>query len=255
MEPKRSSKIHPRVIVNLLIDGASAINTINFQYDEYLGDPVNLVKIFNAKEVDEMIIASKSSSKDGIDYDLLGDIASNARFPISYVGGIETLQDASRIIQLGYEKISLCSSYSPQLLNEIASNLGSSAVSVSIDLKKQASGNYVQFKNKFNKTFPINLEDRFKEIEKNGGGEIILNYIDKDGSYSDYDLTHSNMLKKISIPVVINHGANSVNSMKNAYIHGYSAFSACSIFVFYGAEKGVLPSFPEFQVLQSSLKK
>ena len=94
-----------------------------------------------------MIIASKSSSKDGIDYDLLGDIAS-IKVPISYVGGIETLQDASRIIQLGYEKISLCSSYSPQLLNEIASNLGSSAVSVSIDLKKQASG--TMFNSKIN---------------------------------------------------------------------------------------------------------
>ena len=116
MDPKGFSKIHPRVIVNLLIDGTSAINTINFQYDEYLGDPVNLVKIFNAKEVDEMIIASKSSSKDGIDFDLLGDIASNARFPISYVGGIESLEDASRIIQLGYEKISLCSMF-PLFIN------------------------------------------------------------------------------------------------------------------------------------------
>ena len=142
MHKNRLKKIHPRVIVNILIENSSAINTVKYKFDQYLGDPINLVRIFNDKEVDEIIISSKTASKKGIDLELLNDIASNARFPISYVGGIKSIDNAAEIIKLGYEKISLCSSYRPSLLKEISDRFGSSSVSVSIDLKKDFFGNY-----------------------------------------------------------------------------------------------------------------
>ena len=250
----RFNKVHPRVIVNLLLENSSAVNTVKYKFDQYLGDPLNLVKIFNDKEVDEMIISSKTASKNGINFELLNDIASNSRFPLSYVGGIKTIDDAKKIIRLGYEKISLCSTYSPSLLQQIAGEFGSSAISVSIDLKKDFFGNYKRYNNYLNKYEPINIEKFCKDINENGAGELILNYIDRDGTYLGYDMTHIHAIKdNINIPVIINNGCAGIESMTDAKNSGFDAFSATSIFVFYGEEKGILPSFIDFKILQEKL--
>ncbi|RLT87603.1 MULTISPECIES: HisA/HisF-related TIM barrel protein [unclassified Ketobacter] len=255
MMEKRNQHIHPRVIVFLLLDGSGAINTIKFKYDQYIGDPINLVRIFNHKEADEMVITSKTASKVGIDFKVLGDIAASARFPLSYCGGVSSLEDASRIIQLGYEKVSLNSTYSPQLTTRIAKEFGTSCVSVSIDVKKSLIGSYRRFQHTTEKTQTLNIKEFAIEAESAGAGELIINMVDKDGTYSGYDIDFvRDLTDHIGIPIVICGGARNLVDMKKASDAGCSAFGASSMFVFFGAERGVLPTYPSFDELQQALR-
>lgn len=241
--------IRPRIIPVLLIDDRDLVKTKRFADPVYLGDPVNAVKIFNIKNVDEMAILDISASKfdKEPDYELLEDIASQAFMPLSYGGGITSADQALRLLSIGYEKVILNTALyeNPQLIQDISSRVGSQSVVISIDASKQGNS-YKCVICDGSKMIDINPVELAKKAESLGAGEILINSVDQDGMMQGYD---KYLIKKItsavSIPVVACGGAGSLDDFKwvldecNAH-----AVAAGSFFVFYGKLKAVLITFP-----------
>lgn len=242
-----------RIIPSLLIDeNGGLVKTKKFSKPRYLGDPVNTVKIFNRKYVDELTILDISASKlnKGPNFDLLKDIASEAFMPLSYGGGITNLEQAKKLFSIGYEKVILNTSLveKPQLISQIVDYAGSQSVVASIDYKTSL----------FSKKKKCVIEDGSKELEMTpvalakqatslGVGEILLNSINNDGMMSGYDInTIKEVVDYVSVPVIACGGAGSFSDLKEAIMIGKAhAVAAGSLFVFYGREKAVLITYPE----------
>ena len=239
-----------RVIPSLLLKNGGLVKTIKFGLPKYVGDPINAIKIFNDKEVDELVILDIEASKNskGIDYDLLARINKEAFMPLGYGGGIKNAQEAKRIFSLGYEKIVLNygAMVNPKLISDIADISGSQSTVVCIDVKKNLFGKYFVYNHVINKLTDLNPLDYVRELEKLGAGELIIYSVDQDGTYKGYDL---NLIKGISesvnIPVVALGGANSVEDFAKAIKSGASAVSAGSMFVFHGPHRAVLITYPD----------
>lgn len=245
-----------RVIPVLLIKGSGLYKTIKFRDPKYVGDPINAIKIFNDKEVDELCVLdiTASTEKRKPNLKLIKEFATECFMPVCYGGGIASLEDAKAVFDTGIEKISL--NYSaisnPSIIDEIAKIYGSQAVVVSIDYKKNFFGkNHVYTLQGAENTKFDPVEHAIK-MEEAGAGEIILNSIDRDGTMSGYDLE---IIKKVSasvsIPVIACGGAGTVEHLGEAVKSGASAVAAGSMFVFHGKLRGVLISFPG----QEELKK
>lgn len=242
----------PRIIPVLLIQDRDLVKTVNFSSPTYLGDPINAVKIFNIKNVDELCILdiSKDKSKEP-DYDLLTRIANQAFMPLSYGGRIRNLEQAMKILALGYEKIVINSSFfdNPGLVTSISKKIGNQSVVVSIDVKKEEN-NYIVYSENGKKKQTISLENALKKAEMLGAGEVLLNNIALDGMMTGYDLELVKEASKcISIPLTVCGGAGSVDDLKAALDNGAHAVAAGSMFVFYGRLKAVLITFPYEKVL------
>lgn len=242
----------PRIIPVLLIKDRDLVKTINFSSPTYLGDPINAVKIFNIKNVDELCILDISENKDSEpDYDLLSKIANQAFMPLGYGGKIHTVEQALKILSLGYEKIIINSCFfdNPDLITEIAKRIGNQSVVVSIDVKKEDNSYCIYSKNgKLRQS--VSLEDALKKAEAMGAGEVLLNNITLDGMMTGYDLE---LVKKaslcLSIPLIVCGGACNVDDLKKALDSGAHAVAAGSMFVFYGRLRAVLITFPSEDIL------
>jgi len=221
-----------------------------------VGDPINAVRIFNEKEVDELAILDiDASSKNRVpDISRIEEIVSEAFMPISYGGGITKIDQVKQILSAGVEKIILNRSAvrNPALVSETAKQFGSQSVVVSIDYKKNFLGRqcvYIENGKHGTGLDPIGFAI---QMEKAGAGEILLNSIDRDGSFSGYDL---DMIKKIShsinIPLIAAGGAASLSDFREAARHGASAVSAGSMFVFQRPHRAVLISYPSQMDLEN----
>lgn len=248
-----------RVIPSLLIRDNGLVKTVKFDKSKYIGDPINAIKIFNDKEVDELVVldieASKRSS--GINFNLLSRINKEAFMPLGYGGGIKSIEDVKRILGLGYEKIIINSSAinNPDIISEAANVCGSQSVVVCLDIKKSLFGNYLLYNYKRKKTFSIDPFEYIKKMEELGAGELIVYSVDRDGTFSGYDIS---LLKKVtsivSIPVVALGGAGKFEDFVDAIkLGGASAVSAGSFFVFHGPHKAVLITYPDKQQLKELL--
>lgn len=242
----------PRIIPVLLIKDRGLVKTINFSSWTYLGDPINAVKIFNIKNVDELCILDISDDKNlEPDYDLLSKIANQAFMPLGYGGRIHSVEQALKILSLGYEKIIINSCFfdNPNLISDIAKRIGSQSVVVSIDVKKE-DDSYTIYSNNGKKKQNISLIDALKKAELMGAGEVLLNNITLDGKMTGYDLglikTASSCL---SIPLIACGGAQNVDDLKQALDSGAHAVAAGSMFVYYGRLKAVLITFPRENIL------
>lgn len=237
-----------RIIPTLLLKGHGFYKSEKFKNLRYLGDPINILKIFNEKEVDEVLILDISASKEGAEpqYDLLQDLAGEAFMPLGYGGGIKSIDQIKKILNMGFEKVCINSSAlrNPQFVKEAAHVFGSSTISVMIDIKKSFFGKYEVFNHTTGKTVSDPMRWA-KELEGLGVGEIILNSVDRDGGMKGYDLE---MVKEISsqvrVPLVASGGAGSVEDLYAAVENGASAVAAGSLFVFQGPLKAVLVSYP-----------
>jgi len=241
--------LRPRVIPVLLLQNGGLVKTYRFKQPKYVGDPINAVKIFNEKEVDELLLLDISCSINQTvpDYNLILKIVSEAFMPVGYGGGIKTADQAKRIFDLGIEKIILNTALqsNPDLISNISSIYGSSSVVANIDYKKNIFGKYrVYFKSGTVKSDYNPIEWALK-LQEAGAGEIILNNIDREGTYSGYDvellLTIS---RKISLPVVISGGASSMKDFKKAFECGASGMAAGSLFIYKRPHNAVLISYP-----------
>lgn len=248
-----------RLIPVLLLKDGCLVKTVKFKKYNYIGDPSNTVRIFNELEVDELILLDIVSSSNNYyqDFKLLKEISNECFMPLSYGGGIDSLEKAKRIFDIGYEKIILNTSAekNPQLISEIASVYGSQAVILSIDVKKNFFGNYKVFtmsgKLKSNKN-PIQWA---QEAESLGAGEIIITSIDKEGTWQGFDIEIIKSISdSVSIPVIANGGAGSIEHISNAVKDtGVSAVSLGSIVVYQKKDSGVLINFPDKKKLEIAL--
>lgn len=237
----------PRVIPVLGINGDDLVKTTKFQNPRYLGDPVNAVKIFNGKGVDELVISDIRASKDGkpINFSLLEDIASQAFMPLGYGGGIQTLEEAKQIFRLGFEKIIFSTNLKekPNLIKQCVQLAGSSSVVAAIDLKRNKEG-YDVFTHSGTIKVSNNLAQYVDYVINLGVGEIIFTSIDNEGSMKGYEFVILDQIPfKIEVPTIINGGAGKLNDFQEAIKSGYDAVAASSMFVYFGERKAVLINF------------
>ena len=244
----------PRIIPVLLIDDRDLIKTINFKKPTYLGDPVNALKIFNRKGIDEMAVLDISASKKGIDpdFELLTDMASEAFMPLSYGGGIKTLEQVRKLLAIGYEKVVLNTSLveDEQLVRDAVALAGSQSVVASIDAKL-VKGQYKCVICDGTKVIDMSPVELAKHAAELGVGEIFLNSIDRDGMMTGYDTELINqVVNAVDIPVTACGGAGSISDLKDALQNGHAhAAAGGSMFVYYGRLKAVLITAPTEQEL------
>jgi cyclase len=248
-----------RVIPCLLLKNRGLVKTTKFKDPIYLGDPINIVKIFNEKEVDELVLLDITATTEqrGPNFKVLSEIASECFMPVGYGGGIRTLDDAATLFNLGFEKIVVnsCAVDDPQFIEAAASRFGSQSVVVSIDVKKSLFGKYEVFTHSGSQRTRLESAEFARRVESMGAGEVILNSIDRDGTMSGYDMDLiKHVASCVKIPVVACGGAGKLSDFADAVNHGgASAVGAGSMFVFQGKHRAVLITYPAPEALKSLL--
>lgn len=241
--------LYPRIIPCLLVKNKGLIKTIQFNNPKYVGDPINAAKIFNEKEVDELIVLDIDATieKRAPDYAMIEKLATECRMPLCYGGGIKNIETAQKIFELGVEKIAISSAAieTPDLIAEIAKRVGSQSVVVVLDIKKQNGlceiwSNNASINTKIN---PINFAKKIQEL---GAGEIVINSINNDGMMNGYDFDLIEKIKNsISIPITALGGAGSLKDIGCLFEKfGIIGAAAGSLFVFKGIYKAVLINYP-----------
>ncbi len=248
-----------RVMPCLLSKNGRLVKTVKFKNPAYIGDPVNAIKIYNEKEVDELILvditATIEERKPSLD--LISEIADECFMPLTYGGGIRDVDDMRRIFGLGIEKIAVNSyaAENPSFITQAAALFGSQSVVVSIDAKKNWLGRYTVFTHGGRKDIKRDPVAYAREMEQMGAGEILLNSIDRDGTMEGYDLDLiKTVAGAIGIPVIACGGAGSVDDFGKAVkTGGASAVAAGSMVVYQGKNRGVLINFPTREDLERVL--
>jgi imidazole glycerol-phosphate synthase subunit HisF len=238
-----------RIIPCLLWQGAGLVKTVRFRNPKYVGDPINAVRIFNDKEADELILMDIGASKNGYEprFGEIEDIVSEAFMPICYCGGVRTVDQARRLVRLGVEKVAVNSGFleRPELVREIADEIGSSSTVAVLDVKKPTFGRVATWSHVRK---PVMIADPVAyavELQRLGAGEVLLHAVDRDGVMTGYDLELvQRVCAAVDIPVVALGGAGSIADLRSALTHGAAGAAAGSLFVFHGPHKAVLISFP-----------
>lgn len=238
-----------RIIPVLLLDRGGLYKTVRFRHPRYVGDPFNCVKIFNEKEVDELVLLDFRASIEGRapDFGKITEIAGEAFMPMAYGGGIKCAEDAKRVFDAGYEKVVLNSGLfgNPSLIAEIAAGYGSQAVVASIDVRRTFFGRMEVRRLGGRRGTGLEPVDWARRVEDAGVGEILLNSIDRDGTWAGYDLDLIGCVSTaVRVPVVACGGAGGRDDLTLAVKAGASAVAAGSIFVYQKKGMGVLINFP-----------
>lgn len=245
-----------RIIPCLLLRDKGLVKTIRFNKTTYIGDPLNAVKIFNEKEVDELVFLDidATSEKKEPPYDLIADIAKECFMPFCYGGGIKTIEQIRRIIASGAEKVAINSAayFNPKLISEAATIFGSSTIVVSIDFKRNLFGKQLVYINGGKKSIKKDPITYAKEMEDLGAGEIFLNSIERDGMMNGLDVeTIRKVADAVSIPVIACGGAGTLGDFEEVIREtNVTAVAAGSLFVFQGKKKGVLITYPNSQEIE-----
>ena len=247
-----------RVIPVLLLHQGGLVKTVKFKDPVYVGDPINAVKIFNEKEVDEIAIIDIDASRERRSPDIkrIIEIASEAFMPMAYGGGINSIEQVKEILYSGIEKVIInkAAFETPELITNAAKLFGSQSIMVSVDVKKSfLKGMRVYTANGKTNT-GIKPDDFAYKMQNLGAGEILLNCIDKDGTFEGYDYELiENVSKRLNIPLIACGGASEIEDFKKAVRSGASAVAAGSMFVFQRPHKAVLISYPSQKELKDKL--
>lgn len=247
-----------RVIPVLLLHKGGLVKSVKFKNHRYVGDPVNAVKIFNEKEVDEIVVLDidATNEKRPPDFEKIKEIAGEAFIPLAYGGGITNMEQVNKLFYLGIEKVILnhAALQNPALVTAAASVAGSQSVVVSLDVRKTLFGKYKVYGNNGTVNTGMDPVEFALKMQDAGAGEIMLNAIERDGTYLGYDLTLiRSVSNKLKIPVIACGGAVDTGSFLEAIQQGASAVAAGSIFVFQRPHQAVLISYPSQQELQQKL--
>ncbi len=253
--------LFPRIIPCLLVKNKGLVKTIKFKDPKYVGDPINAVKIFNEKVVDELIVLDIDATVENRepDYAMIENLANECRMPLCYGGGIKTAEQAKRILSLGVEKVALSSVAfdNPNLIREIASEVGSQSVVVVFDVKKKLFGGYDIYTHNASNKLKLDLIEYVSKVQSLGAGEVVINSIDNDGTMKGYDLDLIDKVKeKVKVPMTVLGGAGSVEDIRglvNRY--GIIGSAVGSLFVFKGRYKAVLINYPSLEVKQSIVSR
>jgi imidazole glycerol-phosphate synthase subunit HisF len=248
-----------RVMPCLLLMNQGLYKTVKFKNPDYVGDPINAIKIYNEKEVDELIFLdiTASSEKRSPDYKIITDIASECFMPLCYGGGITNLDQVKRILEIGVEKVSLNTSAidNPRLIEEIAGAFGSQSVIVSIDVKRNFWGKLEVYRDRGTKSIGMPPVAFAKKMADHGAGELLITSIDREGTWDGYDVELLNSITSaVDIPIIANGGAGSLDDLGNAVKKGRaSAVAMGSMVVYQKKGLGVLINFPKRNDLESIL--
>jgi cyclase len=243
--------LRPRVIPCLLVHKKGLHKTVRFANPKYVGDPINAVKIFNEKEVDEIVVLDIDATASGSDpdYEMIRNVAAECRMPLCYGGGVRTLEQAVRIIKMGVEKVALSAAAvaNPDLVTAIARHVGSQSVVVVLDVKRDPRSNRSEVFTHNGKRATGKDPVAFAvELESRGVGEITINSIDRDGVMKGYDLDLVQSVRSaIQVPMTVLGGAGSLRDVETL-VHRFGIIGAAagSLFVFKGVYKAVLINYP-----------
>jgi cyclase len=248
-----------RVIPALLLKGKGLVKTTRFRKPVYVGDPMNAVKVFNDKEVDELIFLDIIASKAGTepDFSMIEAIASECFMPVCYGGGINKIEQIKRILGLGIEKVSLNHSIleNPGIINKAASLVGSQSIVVSVDIASRRNGSKYVYSHVNKKNLKIDPVKHIKTLEDQGAGELLLNSVNNDGMMTGYDTDFIKIITElVNIPVIACGGAGNLDHLKEVRKNTeVSGLAAGSMFVFHGKHKAVLLSYPDQKELTKYL--
>lgn len=241
--------LRPRITPTLLLRDDGLVKTVKFQDGKYVGDPINAVRIFNEKQVDELLFLDIDATARGNrpNFDLIKKIARECEMPLSYGGGIKTADDAKRIIDLGVEKISVSSAVFDDfdLLDKIANAIGAQSVSVTFDVKKNMWGSYGVYTHNGKKSVSGKLKSIITQVACENVGEVIINNIDRDGMMKGYDHELIKIFRNtIKGPLTVLGGAGTVEDIIDVISQfGVVGVGVGSLFVFNGKYKAVLISY------------
>lgn len=244
--------LRSRIIPCLLVHNKGLVKTVKFKNPKYVGDPINAVKIFNEKEVDELIVLDIDATrlKKEPNLKMIKNLADECRMPFCYGGGITTVEQARKIIGLGAEKVALSNSAlnNLELCNEIGKIIGNQSVVVVIDVKKKKLfGGYDIYTQNGTIKSKWKLEDLVEKLDKIGIGEIVINSIDNDGVMQGYDVALVEKIrKKCTMPITVLGGAGNLSDIQNL-ISKFKIIGAAagSLFVFKGKYRAVLINYPD----------
>lgn len=243
--------LRPRIIPCLLVHDKGLVKTIRFSDPKYVGDPINAVRIFNEKEVDELIVLDIDATREKRepDYRMIAHLAEECRMPLCYGGGVTTSDQVRKIIGLGVEKVAISAAAinHPHLIAEAAGKVGNQSIVAVLDVKKLLfSGKYEVKINNGTKSTGKSPFEFAKELEQLGAGEIVINSIDNDGIMKGYDhQLVEKICKAIHIPLTVLGGAGSLQDIGQLFQrHGTLGAAAGSLFVFKGIYRAVLINYP-----------
>lgn len=246
-----------RVIPCLLLKDGQMVKTVRFRNPVYVGDPVNAVKIYNAKEVDEIIFLDITATREGRrpPFDLIAHIAEECFMPFAYGGGIRTMDDIRTILGLGVEKVCIntAAAKDPGFVRDAARTFGSQSLIVSLDVKKRFFGGYRVYTRGGRSSSGPDPVVCAKTMEDAGAGEILLTAVDRDGTMEGFDIPLVKMVSEaVRVPVIACGGAGSLEDFGRA-VHegGASAAAAGSLVVFQGKNRSVLINFPSRRELKA----
>jgi len=247
----------PRVMPCLLLKDGGLVKTIKFKDPSYVGDPINAIRIYNEKEVDELIFLDITATVENRQppYKVLSEIASECFMPVTYGGGVRDVETIRQVLSTGIEKVAI-NSYAvenPDFVRAAAEKYGSSTIVVSIDVRKKMFGRYEVFSHGGKKGTGLDPVEFATTMEKMGAGEILLTAIDRDGTQEGYNLELiKSVTDAVGIPVVACGGAGKVDDFRAAVKEGgASACAAGSMVVYFGRNRAVLITFPEREMLES----
>lgn len=243
--------LRSRIIPCLLVHKKGLVKTVNFKDSKYVGDPINAVRIFNEKEVDELIVLDIDATVENKEpnFDMINHLALECRMPFCYGGGVKTVKQAKKIISLGAEKVAISSAIieNPSLCKSIGEAIGIQSVVAVIDVKKKKIfGGYDIYTHNGKVRSKTKLKDLVSKLNEIGVGEIVINSIDNDGIMKGYDIELiSNIRKLCAVPITVLGGAGSLDDIKKL-ISRFKIIGAAagSLFVFKGKYKAVLINYP-----------
>lgn len=243
--------LRPRIIPCLLVHNKGLVKTVKFKDAKYVGDPLNAVKIFNEKEVDELMVIDIDATvqKREPDFEMIKYLAVECRMPFCYGGGVTTAEQAGKIIGLGAEKVAISAAAieNPKLVSDISKAVGAQSVVVVLDVKKKLFGGYEVMTHNGKKSSGKSPVELAKQFESLGAGEIVINSIDNDGEMKGYDMTIADKIREaVNIPLTIIGGAGSADDLARLIQRfGVIGAAAGSLFVFKGVYKAVLINYPK----------
>lgn len=248
--------VFPRVIPVLLVSDGYLVKPVKFQGDKYIGDPINAVRIFNEKQVDELVICDIDASikGTGANYTLIEEIASEAFMPVAYGGGVSSAAEAQRITSIGIEKVVLNTAalQRPESITEISDALGASSTVVSVDARRKLSGGWETFARRASRKTGMSPAEFAARAQQLGAGEILVSSIDRESSFSGYDLKLiESVAASVTVPIIALGGAGGFDDFAPALEAGASAVAAGSMFVLNGKHRAVLISYPTPEQVRS----
>ncbi|WP_315919371.1 AglZ/HisF2 family acetamidino modification protein [Mesorhizobium sp. SP-1A] len=249
-----------RVIPCLLLQAGRLVKTTKFDTPRYVGDPINAIRIFNRKEVDELIVLDITASREGREpnYGLIEELAGECFMPLCYGGGVKTPEQAQRLFKLGVEKLSIqpINASEVETIAKISDQFGAQAVVASVDVRRNWRGVPKLFSSATRKTLDIPWLSHLERLVKAGAGEILLNAVHKDGTMSGLDLELvSSASKAVDVPLTVIGGVGSMADIKSGVEAGASAVAAGAFFVFHGKHKAVLITYPSYGELEKLLER